>query len=90
MAKYRFKTEKEFRDEGKFNYGHPDGWVSNMNKFLGTDIPNEYNRYCDENRDFATSAVHGNWSYRKVDYVLKENLRDVSGFKLEDVAEIQI
>lgn len=86
MAKYRFKTEEEFRAENNFTYGCPAGWIEPMNKYLGTDIPDKYNKYCDENIGFATSG-NGYWHFNKNDYVLKEN---IIGFKLEDVQEIKI
>lgn len=91
MAKYRFKTEQEFRKCNKWGSNYPIGWTSDMrDKYLGRDIPDQYNKYCDRNDDFSFTAEHGNWYFSLDDYVLNETHKNVSGFKLEDVKEIQI
>lgn len=70
MSKYRFKTEEEFKRDGLWTKDHPDSWTSSgsMNKYLGQDIPGEYNRFCDVNKDFR----YDGWSFLNDDYVLKE------------------
>lgn len=68
MNKYRFKTEEEFKRDGLWNKNRPVEWVSVMNKYLGQDIPDKYNRFCDANKDFNYET----WSFIPEDYVLKE------------------
>jgi len=70
MSKYRFKTEKEFKRDSLWIKDHPNGWTSSgsMNQYLGQDIPDKYNRFCDANKDFSYET----WSFSPNDYVLKE------------------
>lgn len=70
MSKYRFKTEEEFKRDGLWNKDHPNMWTSSgsMNNYLGQDIPDKYNRFCDVNKDFSYEG----WSFSNDDYVLKE------------------
>lgn len=70
MSKYRFKTEEEFKRDGLWKGDHPNTWTSSgtMNKYLGTDVPDEYSRFCDVNKDFWYEG----WSFYENDYVLKE------------------
>ena len=70
MSKYRFKTEEEFKRDGLWNKNRPNMWATsgNMNKYLGKDIPDKYNRFCDVNKDFSYEG----WSFSNDDYVLKE------------------
>ena len=70
MRKYRFKTEEEFKRDGLWNNDHPNMWTSSgtMNSYLGKDIPDKYNRFCDVNKDFSYEG----WSFSNDDYVLKE------------------
>jgi len=70
MSKYRFKTKEEFKRDGLWTKDCPDTWTSSgsMNKYLGTDIPDEYNGFCDVNEDF----YYEGWSFLAKDYVLKE------------------
>lgn len=68
MSKYRFKTEEEFKRDGLWNKNRPFKWVSVMNRYLGQDIPDKYNRFCDANKDFSYET----WSFSSDDYVLKE------------------
>jgi len=70
MSKYRFKTEEEFKRDGLWVKDHPNSWTSSgsMNKYLGQDIPDKYNRFCDVNKDFSYEG----WSFSNDDYVLKE------------------
>ena len=70
MSKYRFKTEEEFKRDGLWKGDHPNGWTSSgsMNKYLGTDIPDKYNRFCDANKDFSYEG----WSFYENTYVLKK------------------
>lgn len=70
MSKYRFKTKEEFiRDELWDEENNcPYNWASTgeMNKYLGIDVPDEFNVYCDENESFH----HDDWFFRNTDYVL--------------------
>lgn len=72
MSKYRFKTREEFIRDGLWNdkYNCPDDWAwkGQMNKYLGIDIPNEFNMQCDENESFE----YNDWYFGGQDYVLKE------------------
>jgi hypothetical protein len=68
MSKYRFKTEKEFKKEGHWGEGTPKFWITVMNKYLGQDIPDSYNRICDEQEQLHYET----WSFNPNDYVLKE------------------
>jgi hypothetical protein len=72
MSKYRFKTEEEFKKEGLWDKNCPQRWTisGNMNKYLGQDIPKEYNRYCDEGKSFS----YNGWSFSSQDYILKESV----------------
>lgn len=71
MSKYRFKTEEEFKRDGLWNNDHPNMWTSSgtMNSYLGKDIPDKYNRFCDVNKDFSYEG----WCFSNDDYVLKES-----------------
>lgn len=69
---WRFKTEKEFKEEGLWNKlkGCPTGWVSDMNMFLGELIEKEYHKYCEVGKGFT----HSIWTiypenYKKVEKV---------------------
>ena len=86
MSKYRFKTEEEFKRDGLWLRNYPNNWTSSgsMNKFLGQDIPDEYNRFCDVNKDFAYQG----WSFLGNNYVLKES-PVVESPKEIDMNEIQ-
>ena len=72
MKKYRFKTKEEFiRDElWDDKYNCPYYWNSDgeMNEYLGKDIPDEFNIYCDKNEEFK----YDGWLFQNTDYVLKE------------------
>ena len=72
MKKYRFKTKEEFIRDGLWDekYNCPDRWNfdGEMNKYLGIDVPDELNVYCDKNEEFE----YDNWLFRNTDYVLKE------------------
>ena len=72
MAKYRFKTEQEFKDEGLWDYKSevPDFWNSEgkMNKYLGEDIPETHETKCSKNEGFYFDS----WYFSNTDYVLKE------------------
>jgi hypothetical protein len=72
MSKYRFKTEEEFRKEGLWNENYPQGWNINkkMNKYLGQDVPEEFNSDC----DYKILFHYDNWSFSSQDYILKESV----------------
>lgn len=72
MAKYRFKTEEEFKAEGRWEKsGFPESWniSGEMNNFIGQDIPEKYNKYCDAGKSFSGP---GGWRFKVKDCVLKE------------------
>ena len=72
MSKYRFKTREEFIRDGLWDekYNCPDEWTlsGTMNKYLGKDVPDEFNIHCDENESFH----YNNWHFQNKDYILKE------------------
>ena len=72
MSKYRFKTKEEFVRDGLWNdkYNCPDGWAweGEMNKYLGKDVPDELNVYCNEKEDFRYEG----WYFQNTNYILKE------------------
>ncbi len=71
MSKYRFKTKEEFIRDGLWNdkYNCPDSWNfrGGMNMYLGTNVPDELNIYCDIKEDFQ----YDRWEFKNTDYVLK-------------------
>jgi hypothetical protein len=71
MSKYRFKTEEEFKKEGLWYENHPQGWnmFGNMNKYLGQDVPEKFNRACDNKVVFH----YDGWGFNSQDYILKES-----------------
>jgi hypothetical protein len=72
MSKYRFKTEEEFRKEGLWYEHHPQRWnmSGNMNKYLGQDVPEKFNRACDD----KIIIEYDGWAFNNQDYVLKESV----------------
>ena len=72
MSKYRFKKREEFIRDGlwddKYNCPNEWTWGGEMNKYLGKDVPEEFNTDCDKNSGFE----YDNWIFSKNDYVLKE------------------
>ncbi len=72
MTKYRFKTREEFIRDGLWNdeYNCPDEWAweGQMNKYLGIDVPDEFNVHCNKKEDFKYEG----WYFLNTDYVLKE------------------
>lgn len=76
-ARYRFKTEQEFKKGGLWDTrcAAPKGWATSksMNKYLGQEIPEDYNDYCEANRNFIGPE---SWTFQSSDYVpiAKENL----------------
>ena len=72
MSKYRFKTKEEFVQDRLWNNKHncPKFWSHSgeMNKYLGTDVPDEFNVYCDKKEDF----YYDGWFFKSNEYVLKE------------------
>ena len=71
-AKYRFKTEEEFKKEELWleTNNCPLGWndCGDMNKYLGQDVPEKFNNRCDLNDDFN----YDSWHFRSNNYVLKK------------------
>ena len=72
MSKYRFKTREEFIRDGLWNKEdncpHEWAWGGEMNKYLGMDVPDELNVYCNKKEDFQ----YDGWYFRHDEYVLKE------------------
>ena len=72
MTKYRFKTREQFIRDGLWDEKDncPDKWAlsGQMNKYLGKDVPDEFNIHCDENEEFE----YDSWLFQNTDYVLKE------------------
>ena len=72
MSKYRFKTKKEFILDKLWDDEHncPEewSWEGEMNKYLGKDVPDELNIYCNKKEDFQ----YDSWEFQNTDYVLKE------------------
>lgn len=72
MSKHRFKKREEFIRDGLWDdkYNCPNKWSSDgdMNKYLGKDVPDDFNVYCDKNESFE----HDDWLFQNTDYVLKE------------------
>lgn len=81
MSKYRFKTKEEFIRDGLWRENHPYIWNSggNMNKYLGQDIPEEFNDKCDRGVGFNYEG----WSFSSNNYVLKETLVDMEAIQEE-------
>jgi hypothetical protein len=79
-AKYRFKTEEEFKKKGLWNdtFNTPYYWndTGDMNKYLGQDIPEKFNDKCDSNEDFN----YDTWHFESNNYVLKET-SEIKEFK---------
>lgn len=71
MAKYRIKTEEEFKRDGNwdYTYNNPKSWeiYGKMNKYLGQDIPDRYNEFCDNGLSF----VYESWTFSPNNYTLK-------------------
>ena len=74
MIKYRFLTKQEFKDIGEWNHTSncPNYWNScgDMNKYLGTDVPEEHNKECDANKDIYIAQ----WSFKPHNYKLIEDV----------------
>ena len=81
MSKYRFKTKEEFIQDGLWRENYPYLWNSSgkMNKYLGQDIPEEFNDKCDKGVGFD----YEDWSFSSNDYVLKENYVDMKAIQEE-------
>lgn len=72
MKKYRFKKREEFIRDSLWskedNCPHEWAWGGEMNKYLGTDVPEEFNIHCNENEEFQ----YDGWYFKNTNYVLKE------------------
>jgi MoxR domain in the MoxR-vWA-beta-propeller ternary systems len=78
MSKYRFKTLEEFKEDSQWvdeSYvvplrGYPEGWANGgeMNKYIGQDVPDEYNSIMESNQELRISG----WVFSPDDYVLNE------------------
>lgn len=76
MSKYRFKTKEEFIRDGLWGYAYssPLGWdiCGNMNRFLGSDIPESLNKECDE----GSGLMVDGWRFAPTDYTIKEESKN--------------
>lgn len=81
MSKYRFKTKEEFIRDGLWCENYPYLWNSSgaMNKYLGQDIPEEFNDKCDRGVGF----IYEDWNFSSNNYVLKENYVDMKAIQEE-------
>lgn len=61
MKKYRFKTKEEFIADNLWNSrhsikegGYPKKWndLGEMNHYMGQDVPEKFNKYIEENKNF--------------------------------------
>jgi len=78
MSKYRFKTKEEFQEVGQWigdSYsssldGYPAQWCDSggMNKYLGMDVPNKYNRRIEKKEQFGMDG----WTFDPDECILKE------------------
>jgi len=72
MSKYRLKTKEEFIRDGlwdeKYNCPNEWAWEGQMNKYLGKDVPDDLNVYCNKKEYFK----YDGWLFQNTDYVLKE------------------
>jgi hypothetical protein len=69
MAKYRFKRLDEYDASEKNSlHGIPTSWSLSMSIYMGADIPDEYNEYCDINISFQMCG----WCFQANEYVKKE------------------
>lgn len=81
MSKYRFKTKEEFIQDGLWRENHPCLWNSRgkMNKYLGQDIPEEFNDECSKGVEFH----YEDWTFYPNNYVLKETSVDMKAIQEE-------
>ena len=78
MSKYRFKTKEEFEEVGHWvddsytssHDGYPQKWCDSgdMNKYLGMDIPDKYNRRIEKEEQFLMDG----WTFEPDECILKE------------------
>jgi hypothetical protein len=66
MSKYRFKRIEEFRDDEK-THGCPRYWNGSMLKYLGTDIPEQFDGFCGRGEPFDYEG----WHFSDFNYVRK-------------------
>ena len=70
MSKYRFKTEKEFRDDDQWEHhcDAPAGWCvdGEMNKYMGQSIPGKYSYNLDKSDGFKMDT----WFFGPCDCIL--------------------
>jgi hypothetical protein len=60
-SKYRFKTEKEFKEDSNWNFSEncPLEWATDMNKYLGKPIHYRFNDRIDKREVFSIDG----WSF---------------------------
>lgn len=75
MSRYRFKTEQEFKDEGRWDYIYecPYGWSpeKSMNKYLGKDVPKGVVRRGLDRIVLYDCNTSSTWIFKRRDCVLK-------------------
>ena len=92
MAKYRFKTEEEFRAEGRWRAVSPSMWngKGNMNYLLGKPIDDKYNEYCDARRPFKMDEWHiSNEDYVEINPEAVNHPKHYNNGKVETIDAIE-
>lgn len=96
MAKYRFKTEEEFKESCDWNYIYeaPEhwNWDKKMNHYLGQPVPEEYNHAIKTGQKFDIphpEGLSGRWTFRANQVVLNETV-SFCEFEIHKVEEIKI
>lgn len=84
MKKYRFKTKEEFIADNLWNFnskikegGYPKKWndLGEMNHYMGQDVPEEFNKYIEEDKDFEYEDW---WFISSTQVVEKEKEEELS------------
>jgi len=75
MSKYRFKTKEEFDEDGQWvvdSYagsfkGYPEYWCEEgkMNRYIGQDIPDQYNKHIDKDESFRMDG----WTFQPDEFI---------------------
>lgn len=84
MKKYRFKTKEEFIADNLWEFrhfikegGYPKKWNDRgeMNHYLGQDVPEKFNKYIEEDKDFEYEDW---WFISSTQIVEKEQEKELS------------
>lgn len=99
MAKYRFKTEFEFKRDNQWGDADddytdcPENWATDMLKYLGQDVPDEFNHRIESDRSFRMrdEETGETWTYQAEECVEKSKASPVnSGFIIHPVKEFKM